>query len=77
MGSQSGWKKQGCGGWAISLLLCINGLRQAPSLVGPLFLKSFFLVCNGGYWLRAMTTESWVWLESRIFLGWLPLYAAS
>ena len=64
-------------GWAISLLLCTNGLRkQSSDHVGPPFLavKPIFLLCKGDHWPRAVTCKlvrQWVWFESWMCTGWL------
>ena len=45
-------------GWAISLLLCINGLReQSSGHVGPPF-QPVFSLCTGDHWPRALTIAS-------------------
>ena len=47
--------------WAISSLLCTNGLRKPSSghVRHPfLAVKFFFSVCTSGHCLRAMTIES-------------------
>jgi len=60
-------------GWAISLLLCMNWLRQQPS--GPISDKDTFLGLHeqslaesGDYW---ELVNEWVWFESWICREWL------